>query len=206
MSSLIVAKREETSSIKYLTKIAHHFIIMKLYVSAIFTILLLSLASFAQTDGKKTDEKVKPDFSGTWVLDESKTKNLGYDLTLIVIHKEPEIKVTKTYDFKGAKRIVEQTYYTDGRQVANAAMGFSTISQKTDWQSDKLFHTQQASKDNGKTIEQTITEKWELSSDGKILTLRTVETASVQSKNMRTGQTGISQSDTTTVLKFKRGS
>lgn len=172
--------------------------------ATLFFILIFSIVTFGQIDKNKSDEKIKPNFTGVWILDESKSKDVGYGLTLTVMHKEPEMKVTKLYNFKGAKKIVEQVYYTDNRAVPDSPMGFSPVSQKSVWQSDRLVHTQQASKDSGKTIEQTITEKWELSADGKTLALTINETASVQSKNIRTGQSGISQSDVTTVLKFKR--
>lgn len=177
---------------------------MKFYIFTIFTIALLSFTDFAQNGKNKTDEQVKPDFSGTWVLNDSKSNNVGYDLTLTVVHRDPEMKVTKTYNLKGAKKIVEQIYYTDGRKMPDTAAGFSTISQEAYWQSGRLTHTQQASRDAGKTIQQTITEKWELSIDGKTLTLTTSETASIPSKDMRTGQTATSQTDTTTILRFKR--
>ena len=176
---------------------------MKTTITFLF-ILIFSNVIFGQLDKNKSDEKVKPNFTGTWVLNEAKSKDVGYGLTLTVVHKEPEMKVTKIYNFKGAKKIVEQIYYTDNRTVPDSPMGFSTVSQKSVWQSDRLVHTQQASRDAGKTIEQTITEKWELSADGKTLSLTVNETASVQSKNILTGQSGISQADVTTVLKFKR--
>jgi len=177
----------------------------KLIKTTLF-ILILSLTAFGQADKNKSDKTIKPDFSGTWVIDESKNKDFGYDLTLIVVHKEPEMKITKIYNFKGAKKTVEQTYYTDGSSVPESPMGFSTVSQKSHWQSSgRLVHTQQASKDGGKTIEQTITEKWELSTDGKILTLSTNETSSIPSKNAMTGQTSTATADVATVFRFKRG-
>ena len=176
---------------------------MKTTISLLI-ILILSFTVFAQADKNKSGKTAKPDFSGTWVIDESKNKNLGYDLTLIVVHKEPEMKVTKIYDFKGAKKTVEQTYYTDGRTSPDSPTGFSTVSQKTDWRGVILFNTQQASKDGGKTNEQTITEKWELSADGKVLTLTRNETSSVPSKNIGNGQSGTATSDISTVLRFKR--
>jgi hypothetical protein len=176
---------------------------MKLTIALLF-ISFLSIVALGQTEKNRLDEKIKPDFTGVWILDEAKSKDVGYGLTLTVVEKDPEMKITKTYNFKGAKKIVEQIYYTDGRTVPDTPMGFSTVSQKSIWQSGKLVHTQQASRDGGKTIEQTITEKWELSADGKTLILTTNESGSVQSKNIRTGQTAISQADVTTVLKFKR--
>ena len=61
-------------------------------VTSLFFVLILTFVTFGQTDTSKPDKKVKPDFSGSWILDKSKTKKVSYDLTLIVAHREPEMK------------------------------------------------------------------------------------------------------------------
>ncbi|MGI8787652.1 MAG: hypothetical protein ACR2HG_07835 [Pyrinomonadaceae bacterium] len=179
---------------------------MKTFISILF-VLIFSFSAFAQTD-KNSVEKPKPDFSGTWILDRAKSKKVDFDLTLIVVHKEPEMKVTKIYNFKGAKKTDEQTYYTDGRRVPDSEMGSEIITQQAFWAGNNLIHKYQVSKAQGKTVEQTNTEKWELSKDGKTLTLTMTETLPATNPNqngkMQTNQGVTSQADFVKELKFKR--
>ena len=61
-----------------------------LRVRKVITVSWLFLAvSFCagQTVKNGADQKSKPDFSGTWVLDNSKGVKRNYDLTLIIVHR-----------------------------------------------------------------------------------------------------------------------
>ena len=179
--------------------------------TCIFFLLILafSMAAFGQ-DKSKTDVLPKPDFSGKWLLEQSKSKNVDFDLTLTVEHREPEMKVTKVYNFKGAKRTVEENYFTDGRAAADSAFGADAISQKAIWRGGTLIRTKQVSKNGGKAIEQTTTENWELSKDGKTLTLTLTESVPLNVKTtglsspQQTNQPSVAQDEIVRVFKFKR--
>ncbi len=171
-------------------------------------ILTFSMTAFGQ-DKSKADALPKPDFSGKWLLEQSKSKNVDFDLTLLVEHREPEMKVTKIYNFKGAKRTVEENYFTDGRAAADAEFGSDAISQKAVWRGGTLIRTKEVSKGSGKTVEQTTTENWELSKDGKMLTLTLTESVLVPTKTAsltspQTNRSGTGQDETVRVFKFRR--
>ncbi len=175
----------------------------------VFFLLMLSVSICAFGQNKsKADALAKPDFSGTWLLDKSKSKNVEFGLTLIVEHREPAMKVTKTYNFNGAKRTVEENYSTDGRAAADSSFGSDNISEKAVWRDGILIHTKQVSK-GGKKVEQTTTENWELSKDGKFLTVTLTETIPLNVKTTglsspQMNQSGPAQDDTIRVFKFRR--
>ena len=94
-------------------------------------LLLLCLFACAAAGAAAGDDRKKegkhPDLSGTWTLDRSKS-DFGVfwdrplaktDATLVVVHNEPELKVTRTLRLNGREETKELVYYTDGRGESN---------------------------------------------------------------------------------------
>ena len=160
--------------------------------------LLLSLCLFAcaaagaaaARDDKK-EGKPRPDFSGTWELDKAKS-DFGLfrdrpiskaDSTLVIAHKEPELKITRTLKLNGQQEVKVFTYYTDGRGEANpATVGAGEVKSKTKWDGEKVSANAKMTwpgQNGAAGAEMDVTQKWQVSSDGKGLT-NTTALSSVQ--------------------------
>src|SRR5215204_708800 len=144
----------------------------------------------ARNEGKK-EGKPRPDLSGTWELDKSKS-DFGLfrdrpvskaDSTLIIAHKEPELKITRTLKLNGQQETKEFFYYTDERGETNpATIGAGEVKSKTKWDGDKVsaYAKMTWPGQNGAAgAEMDVTQKWQVSSDGKSLT-NTTAFSSVQ--------------------------
>ena len=87
--------------------------------------LLACAVAAAAVDDKKG--KARPDFSGRWELDRSKSEYGLFEdrplakaeATLVVTHREPELKFVRTLRLNGREETREFTYYTDGRGESN---------------------------------------------------------------------------------------
>jgi hypothetical protein len=167
-----------------------------------FLVLLwaTSCVVFCPAQDKKAQAQSRPDFTGTWVRSLSKSKNNRWPLgtalvTLTILHHEPEIKITRKSDLRGKETIIEGLYYTDGRGENNSARFQGVVSlgvpgqtgemrprpargsdtrSKTKWEANKLvsrwtFTTEVL----GNWVDMDVTEKRELSADGKTLTITT---------------------------------
>jgi hypothetical protein len=155
---------------------------MKRSLSASLLVLCL-LASAAAGDDKKKEGKARPDFSGTWQLDRAKSdfgewsdKPLSKaDSTLAVEHRDPELKIKRTLSLNGQQEVREFTYYTDERGETNpATIGAGEVKSKTKWDGDKVVsQAHMTQKGQGGTYELDVTQKWQVSSDGKTLTYTT---------------------------------
>lgn len=139
----------------------------------------------------------KPDLNGTWRLVESKNiaKTPGqtdlFEKTLVIVHSEPEIKITTELKDNDRTKALEAVFFTDGRGEANSTFRDAGVKSKTKWSGNKLeirrFETMSITTPEGdtKTIKVTDIERWELSKDGNTLT-RTISlsgTADVKFKN-----------------------
>ncbi len=135
----------------------------------------------ARGEGKK-EEKPRPDLSGTWELDKSKS-DFGLfrdrpiskaDSTLVIAHREPELKIRRTLRLGGQQEVKEFTYYTDGRGETNpAAVGAGEVKSKTKWDGSKVSaHAKMTwpGQNGSAGVEMDVTQKWQVSSDGKSLT------------------------------------
>lgn len=164
--------------------------------SLLLTLCLLAACAgaAARDDGKK--EKARPDFSGTWELDKSKS-DFGLfrerpiskaDSTLVVEHKDPELKITRTLRLGGQQETKRFAYYTDGRGETNpAAIGAGEVKSKTKWDGEKVAAQSKLSwpgRDGAAGPELDVTQRWQVSSDGKSLTNSTV---------MSSAQTGVQE-------------
>ena len=146
---------------------------------SVFFMCLVFGVSVAQTkNGSKT--KTIPDLSGVWALDESRSKidprlrNKEEDYILTILHKEPEIRLTKTYQQHGRKQTEESIYYTDGRPEYHSRTG-KDAEPVTRWRGNKLVRRTVTSLSGGISgtfppLETMTTEELELSADGKTLT------------------------------------
>ncbi len=155
-------------------------------LAAIFSLFVLAMSASAET----------ANYSGTWTLDVSKSKlgerNMIAEQTLTVVQTDKDITVTpKTKrnpppdgmgggrgGFGGGDNAT--TYSLDGKETKTEVEGRMgkmpvTLSAKTD--GGKL-HLSSSSTFSGPNGEMTITTKetWELSSDGKTLTINTERT------------------------------
>lgn len=162
-------------------------------------ILILCVAScvvVCPAQDKKSTARIRPDLTGTWERNPSRSKNssggpLGPAIvTLIISHKDPELKIARKDVVKDKETITDSVFYTDGRGEKNVAL-FSTlvsfgsipspdqsaprrpdISSKTKWEGNKVVSRSSVHFTVlGKRYDRDVTETRELSPDGKILTI-----------------------------------
>jgi len=149
-------------------------------------VLLAVTVCVAQKDRTKSDSKAKPNLSGTWVLDASRSttgfgKDKITDYVLTIAHHEPEIKMSKKYT-QGSREIVDEVvYYTDGRPEYSSLTGRVDSEPVTRWRGRKLVRrsapgpTVTAARSSNLPFNVVTVEEWELSRDGETLT-RTIST------------------------------
>jgi hypothetical protein len=141
-------------------------------------LLLCATLCPAQVNNKKPVQQARPDLSGTWELDRSKSDLKGYDrdlreggITLVVAHHEPQMKVTRKFRSEGKDQTQKLLYYTDSRGEENPVlMGKGTVKSKTIWDGHRIVTKSIYRKPTSRgimSIETLI--KWELSSDGSAL-------------------------------------
>lgn len=93
--------------------------------------------------------------------------------TLVVVHQEPELKITRKIKLDGQEQSQDYAYYSDGRGETNPPLigRGGEVKSKTKWDGAKLVakaSTSQQTPDGALYIETT--QKWELAEDGKTLT------------------------------------
>lgn len=185
---------------------------MKTTITLLF-ILVLNFAAFSQTEQNKPDKKAKPNFTGTWVLDRAKTKNVDYDLTLVVLHSEPEIKINGDFDSETGRRTEQRIYYTDNRRLPGRKVFAESVSEETGWAGRTLIlKTRLGTRIEGsyRNIEAVATEEWKISKDGKQLTVTVTEGYATPSGQPAQGADGAGlgqasmQGGRVKVLKFNR--
>jgi hypothetical protein len=154
---------------------------MKRSMTLLWTLLLVC-TSIAQ-DGKSKSSAPRPDFSGNWVLDHSRSslgpleRNLANaEVTLVVAHKEPELKITRKAHAGGRELSQILVYYSDSRGETNPPpFGTTDVKSKTKW--DKATLLSKASTTiaapRGETLYIDTSEKRQLSADGNTLTITT---------------------------------
>jgi hypothetical protein len=128
---------------------------------ALFIALLAALAPAAD----------KPNFSGDWTLNTSKSE-FGpmpppASMTRKIDHSEPGLTVTQamTGGLQG-DQTVTMKYSTDGKETVNQMMG-NDVKSKASWEGSALVIAMKA-EIGGSEIK--LTDKWTLSPDGKTLT------------------------------------
>ncbi len=119
----------------------------------------------------------KPDLSGVWRLDESRSKvdpsvaEITKDYVVTIVQKESEIRMTTSYQKEGRNVIEKSTYYTDGRPEIDLRTGRKVEGSTTRWRGNKLVRRIATKMVDNLPIEAVTIEEWELSADGKTLTL-----------------------------------
>ena len=132
----------------------------------------------------QTAIKARPDFSGVWILDESKSdlsdnpEGKVTDYVMTIVHKEPEFRTVKKYKRSGRDHVEESVYYTDGRpefQASTTRAGHLDPEPVTRWDGKKLVR-RWTTPTTGITIktfpplESVTTDEWKLSPDSNTLT------------------------------------
>lgn len=160
-------------------------------LKATILLLLFTFACAAPSAAqakKKKEAAARPDFSGTWVLDSNKSRysrrgshGPAAQPKLVISQGESEVRARRTLVLAdGAERAQDIVYYTDGRGEKNAIVGRDRVSlggtneTVTKWKGARLFIRGTAHLVAfGDVTDVNFTEEWELSADGKTLTLTT---------------------------------
>jgi hypothetical protein len=140
----------------------------------------------AQEKGNPGNVQIKPDFSGSWLLDPARS-NVGVaakaELPFKITHLEPKLTITRQYEVEG--RIVERdfVYYTDGRGETNTTARLLTtnpsapsgedkqvIESKSRWSGQTLVTRSALRSAAFHTGDFDVFQEWKLSNDGKTLT------------------------------------
>jgi hypothetical protein len=120
--------------------------------------------------GAPASSGAKPNFSGTWKLDVSKS-DFGVlppanSRTVVIDHSEPVLKVAVSEDGAQGKQDFTLSYTTDGKEAVNNAGGLE-LKSILSWESSTLVdNTKLKFQDQDVTVKQV----WLLSDDGKTLT------------------------------------
>ena len=139
---------------------------MKSRLSVAAAVVLLALSAAAQSP---------PNFSGTWTLDAAKS-DFGpmpppESIVMVIDHKEPALKVTTTQKSQMGDSTNDSTYTTDGKENVNRTRGPAgdqDVKSTTKWSGTTLT-TSRAIEAQGMSI--GIDDSWDLSADGKVLTV-----------------------------------
>ena len=139
---------------------------MRTRVSVAFAMLLLAVSAIAQG---------LPNFSGTWTLDPAKS-DFGpmpapESIVMVIDHKDPALKVNVAQKTQMGDVTNDSTYTTDGKNNVNkmrSPAGDQDVTSTTKW-AGKSLATSRTIEAQGMSI--GIDETWELSADGKILTI-----------------------------------
>jgi hypothetical protein len=140
---------------------------MKKASFAVCLMLILSALAWAQA--------AKPDFSGTWKLDPAKSDfgpaPVPDSLVSVVDHKEPKLVIKTTQVIQQGEFVNERNLTTDGKPNANklkSPMGEQDITSTTNWDGSRLV-TAYSMTIQGTALD--FRDTWELSGDGKTLTI-----------------------------------
>jgi hypothetical protein len=112
----------------------------------------------------------KPNFSGTWKLDVSKS-DFGVlppdnSRTYVIEHAEPVIKIAVSMDAADGKHDYKMNYTTDGKEAVNDAGGLQ-LKSILNWEGSSLVEN---IKLKYQDADVTVKDIWLLSEDGKLLT------------------------------------
>lgn len=129
--------------------------------------LLFALGAVAVTG----QANAKPNFSGEWKLNASKSEfgPMPAPTSRVdkITHADPDLKISSTAAGPQGEMTLDLKYTTDGKEVTNEIRGNPTKSTAA-WDGDALVITTKLSM-QGNDI--TLADKWTLSEDGKILTV-----------------------------------
>jgi len=143
-------------------------------VLAIVIVIVGACSSFAQGGATtKQSSQDKPNFSGTWSLEDSQTKADGItDYVLVIDHREPDITMTKQFK-RGKKQVTERyEYHTNGKPEIYPNRKPDDPPSETKWRGAKLVRRSVSRARGSLTMEMVTREEWSLSSDNQTLTRR----------------------------------
>ena len=114
----------------------------------------------------------KTDFSGDWKLNVSKSSfgemPAPNSMTLKVTHEDPKLATATKSSSNMGDFEMQAKYTTDGKECTNEGFGGNPTKSVAKWDGDTLtIETKGKFGDN----DFTMSEKWVLSADGKVLTL-----------------------------------
>ena len=114
-----------------------------------------------------------PDFSGNWKLNTAKSDFGEFpapsSMTQKVTHAEPKLTVDMKMTSDMGEFAVISNYTTDGKECTNQGFGGSEAKSTVKWDGPALvIETKGSFGDNAYTM----TDKWTLSEDGKVLTVQ----------------------------------
>jgi hypothetical protein len=144
---------------------------MKLYVSAMLSLVLILTAVAAVG---------KADFSGTWIFNPAKSKNIGMmsglQLTTTINQNGSTLTIRDASTFNGQESSRETHYDLTGKPMRNQTFMGENAETVTRWAGSNLVTTW---KTEGAIAGSTVvrTETLSLSADGKTLTLESVRSS-----------------------------
>jgi len=107
----------------------------------------------------------RPHFEGTWRLDKSSNpREPAGEVTLVIQHNDPEIKINRVYKSNRYTREEALTYYTDDRGEENPET-VDKVKSKTKWEDNKIV-SRSATKGFGDRFDGFRTVTWDISKDG----------------------------------------
>lgn len=152
-------------------------------IRAFVCVFLIAGCAIIYGQGSKT---AKPDFSGTWAFDRTRsnvTSRSTATAGIKISHHDPELKISLTTTINGNAQQRELTYFSDGRGESNPAIHWisntpdgnvphpAETKSKTKWSGDKIVTRATLRQMEGiHTVEEEIVDEWKLSADGKTLT------------------------------------
>ncbi|HEX8189322.1 MAG TPA: hypothetical protein VF586_13280 [Pyrinomonadaceae bacterium] len=150
----------------------------------LLSLCLLACGAAAAGGGKGREGRPHADFSGTWQIDRAKS-DFGLfadrplakaDSTLVVEHRDPELKIRRTLALNGRQEVKEFAYYTDGRGETNqSTLGAGEVRSKTRWDGDRVVSEARVTRRGlGGPYELEVTQRWQVSAGGRTLTNTTV--------------------------------
>jgi len=133
------------------------------------------LALLVAAAGSISAQGAKPNFSGTWNLDLPKS-DFGpspppTSIVLVVVHKDPAVKVSSTQKSDQGTILNERNLTTDGKPNPNkirSVDGEQDVTSTSKWVANKLVTSYQIQM-QGMALD--LIDTWELSADGKVLTI-----------------------------------
>jgi ABC-type transport system substrate-binding protein len=113
----------------------------------------------------------KPNLAGDWKMNASKSEFGAFpapsSMTQKIAHEDPSLKVAAKMSTDNGDMDFESVYTTDGKECTNQ-FGPNVIKSTVKWDGDTLVID---GKGQFGDNEVTIKDKWELSADGKVLTI-----------------------------------
>ena len=150
---------------------------------------LISIGCAVVVCGQGSKPQTKPDLSGTWAFDRSRSnveKVSPANNEIKISHHDPELKILRTIHVNTRPEQRELIYYTDGRGETNpATIWLSTTpdpksphpaesKSRTKWSGERVVtRTTLRLMAGAHVVEQDVVEEWKLSADGKTLTQTT---------------------------------